>query len=120
MSLYQKYGGNAAISRLVADFYREVLARPHLKAYFAGVPLPRLIQHQVRFLSHVLGQTPSAYNGRTMAAAHGRLQISAQDFAEVGQILSDTLAKAGMEAEDLRAVMADVASLQSAIVAPKS
>lgn len=118
MTLYEKYGGNATISRLVADFYREVLARPHLKAYFAGAPLPQLIQHQVRFLSHVLGQAPSAYNGRTMAEAHGRLQISAQDFAEVGQILSDTLEKAGMQADDLRTVMADVAALQPAIVAP--
>lgn len=118
MTLYEKYGGNATVSRLVADFYREVLARPHLKAYFAGVPLPRLIQHQVRFISHVLGQTPSAYNGRTMALAHGAVQISAQDFAEVGQILAETLKKAGMEADDLRKVMADVAALEPAIVAP--
>lgn len=118
MTLYEKYGGNAAVSRMVADFYREVLARPHLKAYFAGVPLPQLIQHQVRFLSHVLGQTPSAYSGRTMGAAHGKLQITAQHFAEVGQILSDTLQKAGMQADDLRQVMAAVSALQPAIVAP--
>lgn len=120
MTLYEKYGGNATVSRLVADFYREVLSRPHLKAYFAGVPLPRLIQHQVRFLSHVLGQTPTAYGGRTMAEAHSRAQITAQHFAEVGQILSDTLQKAGMEADDLRKVMADVAALQADIVAPGS
>lgn len=119
MTLFQKYGGTATVSRLVTDFYREVLARPHLKAHFDGVPLPKLIQHQVRFISGVLGQVPSAYNGRSMAEAHGRLNISAQDFAEVAQIFSDTLSKAGMDPADLQKVMSDVAALQHDVVATR-
>jgi hemoglobin len=117
MTLFQKYGGTPTVSRLVANFYQEVLARPHLKRHFDGVPLPKLIQHQVRFISGVLGQSPSPYNGRTMAEAHDRLKISAEDFAEVAQIFSDTLSKAGVEPADLQKVMADVATLESAVVA---
>jgi truncated hemoglobin YjbI len=52
-----------------------------------------------------------------MAEAHDRLKISAEDFAEVAQIFSDTLSKAGVEPADLQKVMADVATLESAVVA---
>ena len=120
MNLFEKYGGTATVSRIVADFYREVLTRPHLKSYFDGVPLQKLIQHQVRFMSQVMGQMPSAYNGRAMDEAHQRLNILAADFAEVAEILESVLRKAGMEPADLSTVMAAVAGLQSAVVRPST
>jgi truncated hemoglobin YjbI len=36
MTLFQKYGGTPTVSRLVADFYQKVPARPHLKRHFDG------------------------------------------------------------------------------------
>jgi hemoglobin len=116
MNLFQKYGGTATVSRIVADFYREILTRSHLKSYFDGVPLQKLIQHQVRFMSQVMGQVPGAYNGRAMDEAHQRLNISDAHFAEVAQILENVLRKAGMEPADLLKIMAAVAGLQSAVV----
>ena len=116
MNLFQKYGGTSTVSRIVTDFYRDVLTQPHLKSYFDGVPLQRLIQHQVRFMSQVMGQVPSAYNGRAMDEAHQRLNISGTHFAEVAQILENVLRKAGMEPADLLKVMSAVASLQSSVV----
>ena len=116
MNLYDKYGGNATVSRAVTNFYGEVLRRPHLRAYFQGVPMPKLIEHQVRFMSQVLGKTPSAYNGRTMAAAHGGLKITAEHFAEVGGILENALRHAGMEEADLKVAMGAVAQLQGQVV----
>jgi truncated hemoglobin YjbI len=118
MNLFEKYGGAPTISKIVTHFYGKVLSRPHLKAYFAGVPLPKLIQHQVRFMSQVMGQTPSAYNGRSMDMAHQRLNISAAHFGEVAQILETCLNEGGMAADDLATVMAAVASLRGSVVSP--
>ena len=118
MNLFEKYGGAPTISKIVTNFYGKILSRPHLKAYFAGVPLPNLIQHQVRFMSQVMGQTPSAYNGRAMDIAHQRLNITAAHFGEVAQILETCLNEGGMAAEDLATVMAAVASLQGSVVSP--
>jgi hemoglobin len=118
MNLFDKYGGTPTISKVVTNFYGKILSRPHLKAYFAGVSLPKLIQHQVRFMSQVMGQTPSAYNGQTMDKAHQRLNISAAHFGEVAQILEACLNEAGMAADDLATVMAAVASLQGSVVSP--
>lgn len=116
MNLYDKYGGAATVTKAVTGFYSEVMRRPHLRTYFDGVPMPQLIQHQVRFMSMVLGKTPSPYNGRAMNAAHGRLNVTAAHFAEVGAILEATLRKAGMEEDDLKTVMAAVAQLESQVV----
>lgn len=116
MNLFQKYGGTATVSRIVTDFYREILTRPHLKSYFDGIPLQKLIQHQVRFMSQVMGQIPGTYNGRAMDEAHQRLNISAADFAEVAEILESVLRKAGLEPADLLKVMSAVAGLQAAVV----
>lgn len=116
MSLFQKYGGSATVSRIVTGFYSDVYKRPHLRAYFDGVALPQLIQHQVRFVSLVMGQTPSAYGGRSMAEAHGQLKITEAHFAEVADILEANLSKAGVEEADLRTLMAAVADLRHDVV----
>ena len=64
MTLFEKYGGVATVSRIVSKFYREVMNRPTLQPYFQGVDMTRLINHQVKFISHVLGQPASVYEGR--------------------------------------------------------
>lgn len=116
MTLFDKYGGVPTVSRIVSAFYREVLNRPTLKPYFEGVDMPRLINHQVKFISHVLGQPASVYEGRALGAAHGGLRITGAAFAEVAEILGQTLAEAGMEAADIETVMGAVAGARSAIV----
>ena len=116
MTLFEKYGGVPTVTRIVSRFYREILARPTLKPYFEGVDTRRLIDHQVQFISHVLGQPASVYEGRTLGAAHGRLNITAEAFSEVAEILQHTLREAGMEAADIETVMGQVAGARPVIV----
>ena len=116
MTLFEKYGGVPTVSRIVSKFYREVLNRPLLKPYFQGVDMPRLINHQVKFISHVLGQPASVYDGRALGAAHGGLRITGEAFGEVAQILRSTLSEAGMDPADVDQVMEAVAGARGAIV----
>ena len=117
MTLFDKYGGVPTVSRIVSRFYRDVLDRPKLQPYFEGVDMRRLIDHQVKFISHVLGQPASVYEGRTLSAAHGGLRITGAAFGEVAQILKQTLLDAGMDTADVDRVMATVAGAREAIVA---
>jgi len=116
MTLFDKYGGVPTVSRIVSKFYREALARPSLQPYFEGVDMRRLIDHQVKFISHVLGQPASIYEGRTLSAAHGGLRITGEAFGEVAQILKHTLLDAGMDSADVDRVMATVAGARESIV----
>lgn len=117
MTLFDKYGGVPTVSRIVSQFYREVMSRPLLQPYFEGVDMRQLIDHQVKFISHVLGQPASVYEGRTLSAAHGGLRITGEAFGEVAQILKQTLLNAGMESADVDSVMGAVAGARGAIVA---
>ncbi|MEI6025796.1 MAG: group 1 truncated hemoglobin [Betaproteobacteria bacterium] len=117
MTLFEKYGGVSTVSRIVSKFYREVMSRPTLQPYFQGVDMPRLINHQVKFISHVLGQPASVYEGRALGAAHGGLRITGEAFGEVAEILCQTLVEAGMEPADIDNVMQAVAGARGAIVA---
>lgn len=44
-------------------FYEDVMKRPHLAGYFQNVSLERLIPHQIRLVSVVLGKPPEFYQG---------------------------------------------------------
>ncbi len=115
-TLFEKYGGFATVSKIVREFYRLILQSPTLKPYFANAHMERLIDHQTKFIAHVLGG-PAEYTGRELGAAHERLKISGEAFEEVASILQEVLEDAGMESADVSSVMAIVAGARSAVVA---
>jgi hemoglobin len=116
MTLFEKYGGVPTVSRIVSAFYRDVLSRPTLAQYFEGIDKLRLIDHQVAFISHVLGQPASVYEGRALGTAHMAVGITDDAFTEVAQVLRSTLEDAAMAPGDIDAVMAVVADTRAAIV----
>lgn len=71
-SLFQRLGGDAAVSAAVEVFYDKVLADGHLNGFFVGMDMARQKQHMERFLSLASGG-PNTYTGRGMRAAHARL-----------------------------------------------
>ena len=115
MTLFEKYGGFSTVSKIVHQFYRDVLASSTLKPYFNGVDMPKLIDHQTKFISHALGG-PAEYTGRSLEVSHRHLNITKEAFEEVAEILQDTLEDVGMEDDDIKAVMGIVGSTYSSIV----
>lgn len=114
-SLYEKYGGFAALSAIVHDFYERVCASPSLASWFEDVEMANLIDHQIKFLCKALGG-PDNYSGRALAAAHAGLAITPAAFSEVAEHLSASLSEAGMEDADVKVVIELVASLQAEVV----
>jgi hemoglobin len=77
--------------------------------------MERIIDHQTKFIAHVLGG-PAEYSGRELAVAHSSLKITGSAFYEVAEILQETLEDAGMEAEDVSKVMGIVAGARGSVV----
>lgn len=71
-TLFERLGGDAAVSAAVDAFYSRVLADPLLSPLFAQVSIDRLRAHQQRFLTFAFGGD-DAYGGRGMTAAHAGL-----------------------------------------------
>jgi hemoglobin len=114
-TLFDKYGGFATVSSIVRDFYKEVIASPTLKHHFENIQMDRLIDHQTKFIASVLGSS-DLYSGKTMTIAHRNLNISSSEFAEVANILKETLEDAGVEDVDVATIISIVASLKDTIV----
>jgi hemoglobin len=114
-SLYDKYGGFAAISGIVQRFYTLIQDTPSLDRYFENVDFEHLIDHQIKFLCMALGG-PNNYEGRALAAAHSRLGITDGAFGTVAGLLVQSLTEAGVETADIDTIVGVVAGAKPDIV----
>jgi hemoglobin len=114
-TLYQRIGGQPAISAAVDLFYRRVLADPLLSGFFSGASMERLKAHQAAFLSQALGG-PRAYSGESMQHAHRRLAIEQRHFDSVALHLVETLRSLAVPENIVAEIAAAIAPLAQQIV----
>jgi hemoglobin len=55
-TLFDKYGGTETMRGLVREFYKYARASPKVGHFFSKLNMEKLIDHQVQFLSFVLGK----------------------------------------------------------------
>jgi hemoglobin len=118
-SIYDKYGGLAAITGIVQSFYAKVARSAILEPYFRRVDMQRLMDHQTAFLCKVLGG-PDNYTGKDLRTAHAKLSITSDVFAEVATLLHATLEEAGVERPDIDAILSVVAGARGDIVTERA
>ena len=98
-SLYERVGGEAAITAAVEIFYNKVLADPVTRPFFEGLDMQRQISKQMSFLSRAFGG-PAEYQGRDLAAAHADLVrdsgLGDVHFDAVARHLESTLLELGL------------------------
>ena len=83
--------------------------------YFEDSDIRALMDHQVKFLSQVLGG-PQQYTGKAMTAAHTGMKISEQAFFEVANTVKDILEDNGVEDDDVAHIISILAGLKDDIV----
>jgi hemoglobin len=115
-TLFDKYGGTETMRVLVREFYKYARVSPKVGHFFKDLNMEKLIDHQVQFLSFVLGKPARTYEGRELADAHHPLNISDEDFNEIGRLLIKTLATAGVAEEDMSLIMGVVLEVRDEIV----
>lgn len=113
---YERVGGGPAIKSVVDRFYDLLLGDERISGYFAGTDLSQLKRHQVLLISQVMGG-PAQYDGRDLRHAHVGLDISSDDFTVVVSYLGQALHEAGVPAEIIARVGAELAAAKPDIVA---
>jgi hemoglobin len=93
-SLYERIGGEAAITAAVSVFYDKVMADPRTRSFFGGLDMEAQIKKQRAFMTWAFGG-PEEYKGRDLRTAHEKLVkdkgLSDVHFDAVAQHLRDTL-----------------------------
>jgi hemoglobin len=116
-SIYSNIGGHDALTMVVDDFYRRVLADPQLAPFFSGTNLPRLKGMQVEFFAAALGG-PDEYSGQTMRDIHRGRGIEQVHFDLVAKYLAESLADAGVPEQTAGMIINTIAPLSRDIVSP--
>ena len=113
--MFQRYGGFDAVSDLILGFYDRVLASERLSPYFRGCDMRRLMEHQAKYLSTVMGG-PASYTEAQLREIHEPLDITRSDFDHMLDQLRDAMEEKGFERGDIDAVIRRYTSLRPVIV----
>jgi hemoglobin len=114
-STFERLGGFARVRLLVASFYEKVLESPALRPYFEGIEMRRLIDHQTKFMTAIMGG-PASYTDEHIGRAHAHLRVSADDFDEMASLFVETLEDYEISEADIERLSAHVAGLRPSIV----
>lgn len=115
-TIFQRYGGFAKVSRVVTSFYDKVLDSPTASPYFANSDMKRLIDHQTKFISQVMGG-PASYTDEQLERVHAHLGITEVAFMEVMGILRETLEDYDFADMDIEHVQREMMNRKNFIVA---
>lgn len=114
-SLFQKYGGFAKISRIVLAFYDKALDSDQIGEHFDGIDMKRLVDHQTKFISSLLGG-PAEFADDRLKQLHAHLKITDADMDEMVRLLAETLDEFGFEAADRDSIIREIESRRAVIV----
>ena len=91
-TLYERLGGQAAITAVVDDFIGNVAADKRINGFFAQTDIPRLKRLLVEQICAGTGG-PCTYTGRDMRAAHNGMRITDAQFNALVEDLVKSLDK---------------------------
>lgn len=91
-SLYERLGGQGAITAVVDDFVGNVAADNRINGFFAKTDIPRLKRLLVEQICAGTGG-PCTYTGRDMKSAHAGMGIKDAQFNALVEDLVKTLDK---------------------------
>lgn len=114
-TIYKKYGGFKTVSRVVMTFYEMALDSDEIGDHFERVDMPRLIDHQTKFVSALLGG-PAAFGDERLQHVHAHLGITDTDFDEMAMLLGDAMREHGMAQPDVDTALVAVETKRRLIV----
>lgn len=106
-TLFDRCGGFTNVSKIVLAFYDKVLDSEILADYFEDIDIRRLIDHQTKFISSLMGG-PASFSNEHLQTIHRHLGIDSESFEEMAHLLEETLEDFEMEARDVDHVLGEI------------
>lgn len=101
-ALYERIGGEPALTKILRDFYHRMAEDLMIGFFFDGKDLEHIADQQKAFLMRAMGAAPS-YSGKAPAQAHTEMApILTGHFDRRLRLLEEVLRAHGVAAEDIR------------------
>ena len=114
-SIFDQLGGFPTVRKVVMEFYQNVLDEDELASYFAKTNMERLIDHQTKFVSFLLGG-PATFSDDHLHKVHARLKITDPHFDMILEILADAFEEFEVDDEIINMVAGEYEKRRSLIV----
>jgi hemoglobin len=114
-SVFDELGGFARVRLMVSAFYDKVLDSPRLSRHFQHIDVRRLIDHQTKFVSAMMGG-PASFTDDQIARAHQRLGVTEEEFGEMAELFRETLEDFGLADPDVERLHAHLVSMRQHVV----
>jgi len=114
-SLYEKYGGFSTVSRIVMRLYDRILDDDDLGPFFDDVDMPRLIDHQTKFVASLMGG-PASFSDAHISGAHRNMDIGDLHFDRLKDLVDDTLSEFDIETGDAAAILDKIEARRPVLV----
>ena len=99
-SMFDRYGGFTAVSKIVMAFYNKALDSDIIGHYFDNVDMRSLVDHQTKFISSIMGG-PASYTNDQLARVHAHLNIDMIAMDEMVALLRETLEEFNLDPSDI-------------------
>jgi hemoglobin len=120
--LYERLGGEPAITAVVDDFTSRAAANPKVNflrgGKYASIDVPKFKKHLVNLIGSVTGG-PQKYTGRDMKTVHKGMGITGPEFDALADDLVATLDKFKVPAQEKGELLKIVAATRADIVEVK-
>ena len=103
-TLFEKYGGFSTVSKIVLTFYDRMIEDDTVGPFFDDVDLSRLIDHQNKFISSLMGG-PASFSDNHIERAHRHMTIEDHHFDRLKEIVEETLVEYSVEAADIKTIL---------------
>jgi len=114
-SLYERLGGQTAITAVVDDFVGNVAADARINGFFASTDIPRLKRLLVEQICAGTGG-PCAYSGRSMKATHAGMGVSESNFNALVEDLVKSLDKFAVPVREKNELLGILGPMKNDIV----
>lgn len=118
-SLYDRLGGQAAVSAVVDEFAGNVLKDDRINKKFAKSDASRLVTNLKAFVCFATGG-PCKYEGRDMTASHKHMGVTDGEFNALVEDLVKALDKFNVPATEKNELLGALAGLKGQIVESNS
>ncbi|HEY4239533.1 MAG TPA: group 1 truncated hemoglobin [Kofleriaceae bacterium] len=114
-SLYERLGGEPAITAVVHDFCVTTKADPRISMFFANADEPRLEKLMVEQICEATGG-PCHYSGKTMKDSHATMKVGEAAFAAFIDDLTKTLDKFKVGPREKQEVLSSFNAMKADVV----
>ena len=116
-TLFDKYGGFSSVSRIVMSLYDKLLDDDDVGPFFDDVDMPKLIDHQTKFVSALMGG-PASFTDGHIQRAHAHMAISDAHFDQLKALVRETLEEYDIAPEDIEAVLGEFEIRRTLLIEP--